>query len=44
MLSLLRQANVVAHELAKAATSYSSFHIFDETPASITTLIFNEMI
>ncbi|XP_024640514.1 uncharacterized protein [Medicago truncatula] len=39
-----RQANEVAHTLAKAATSSSSFRIFDEIPTCITDLIFNEMI
>jgi len=35
---------VVAHELTNAATSSFSFRIFDEIPAYITDLIFNEMI
>jgi hypothetical protein len=39
-----RQVNTVAHELAKADTSSSSFRIFDEIPGCITDLIFNEMI
>lgn len=39
-----RQANEVAHELAKAATLLPSFHIFDEIPTCITDVIFNEMI
>jgi hypothetical protein len=39
-----RQSNEVAHELAKAATFLHSFRIFDEIPAYITDLIFNEMI
>jgi len=39
-----RQANAVAHELAKASTSLSSFRTFDEIATCITTLIFNEMI
>nr|ABD28710.1 Polynucleotidyl transferase, Ribonuclease H fold [Medicago truncatula] len=39
-----RQANEVAHELAKAATLGPSFHIFDESPTCISDLIFNEMI
>ncbi|XP_024626609.1 uncharacterized protein [Medicago truncatula] len=39
-----RQANEVAHTLAKAATSSSSFRIFDEIPTCITELIFYEMI
>ena len=39
-----RQANEVAHELAKAATLFPNFHIFDEIPACITDLIFNEMV
>jgi len=33
-----------AHELAKAATLFPSFHIFDEIPTCISDLIFNEMI
>ncbi|AES71213.1 hypothetical protein MTR_3g071490 [Medicago truncatula] len=39
-----RQANEVAHELAKAATLGPSFHIFDESPTCISDLIFNKMI
>jgi len=39
-----RQANEVAHTLAKAATSSTSFHDFDDIPTCITNLIFNEMI
>jgi ribonuclease HI len=39
-----RQANEAAHVLAKAATSSTSFHVFDVIPACITTLILNEMI
>jgi len=33
-----------AHELAKATILFPSFHIFDEIPACIIDLIFNEMI
>jgi len=39
-----RQANEVAHALAKAATSSTSFHVFDDIPTCITDLIFNERI
>jgi len=39
-----RQTNEVAHELTKAATSSTSFRIFNEIPTCITDLIFNEMI
>jgi len=39
-----RQANEVAHALAKAATSSTSFHVFDDIPTCITDLVFNEMI
>ena len=39
-----RQSNGVAHELAKAFTSSTSFGIFDGIPTCITDLIFNEMI
>ncbi|AES68631.2 hypothetical protein MTR_3g010950 [Medicago truncatula] len=39
-----RQTNEVAHTLARAATSSTSFQVFDDTPACITDLIFNEMI
>jgi hypothetical protein len=39
-----RQANEVAHTLAKTAISSSSFRTFDEIPTYITELIFNEMI
>jgi ribonuclease HI len=39
-----RQANEVAHTLAKAATSNTSFQVFDDIPTCITDLIFNEMI
>jgi len=41
---IMRQANEVAHELAKAATSSISLCIFDEISACITDLIFNEML
>jgi len=39
-----RQTNEVAHTLAKAATSSTSFHVFHDIPTCITDLIFNEMI
>jgi hypothetical protein len=39
-----RQANAVAHELAKASTSLTSFRIFDDVPICIHDLIFNEML
>jgi len=40
-----RQANMVAHELAKTSTFIPSFRIFDEIPTCIIDLlIFNEMI
>jgi len=39
-----RQANAVAHELAKASTSLTSFRIFDDVPTCIHDLIFNEML
>jgi hypothetical protein len=39
-----RQANEVAHTLAKAATFSTSFQVFDDIPTCITDLIFNEMI
>jgi len=39
-----RQANDVAHNLAKATTSNTSFQVFDDIPTYITNLIFNEMI
>jgi ribonuclease HI len=39
-----RQANEVAHALAKAATSSTSFQIFDDIPTCIIDLIFSEMI
>ena len=39
-----RQANEVAHSLAKAAIFSTSFHVFDEIPTCITDFIFNEMI
>ncbi|XP_024634509.1 uncharacterized protein [Medicago truncatula] len=38
-----RQANEVAHALAKTATSSTSFLVFDDIPACISDLIFNEM-
>jgi ribonuclease HI len=39
-----RQANVVAHELAQAATSSSSFRTYIEIPDCINNLIANEML
>ena len=39
-----RQANEVAHELAKTTTSSTSLCIFNEIPSCITNLIFNEML
>jgi len=39
-----RQVNEVANEVAKATTFLHNFRIFDEIPAYITDLIFNEMI
>jgi len=39
-----RQANEVAHTLAKAAIFSTSFRVFDDIPTCITDLIFNEMI
>jgi len=39
-----RQANVVAHTLAREATSLASPHIFDNVPSCISTLIFNEKL
>jgi len=39
-----RQANSVAHELAKASTSLTNFHIFNDVPTCIHDLIFNEML
>jgi len=39
-----RQANGVAHKLAKAAISESSFRIFDHVPTCINDLISNEML
>lgn len=39
-----RQANVVAHELAQAATSLSSFRTCIEIPDCINNLIANEML
>jgi hypothetical protein len=38
----MRQANEVAHALAKAVTSSTNFHVFDNIPTCITDLIFNE--
>jgi len=39
-----KQANKIARTLAKAATSSSSFHVFDDILTCITDLISNEMI
>ncbi|XP_058758252.1 uncharacterized protein LOC131631477 [Vicia villosa] len=39
-----RQANEVAHALAKTAPSLASFHIFNDVPTCIYNLIINEMI
>ena len=39
-----RQANVVAHTLAREATSLASPHIFDNVPSCNLTLIFNEKL
>jgi hypothetical protein len=39
-----RQANVVAHTLAREATSLASPHVFDDVPLCISTLIFNEKL
>ena len=39
-----RQANAVAHELAKASTSLTSFCIFDDIPTCIHDFIFNKML
>jgi len=39
-----RQANEVAHNLTKAATSSTSFQVFDDIHTCITDMIFNEMI
>ncbi|GAU41436.1 hypothetical protein TSUD_98320 [Trifolium subterraneum] len=38
-----RQANLVAHALARAANSWASFHRFENIPFCIEHLIFNEM-
>ncbi|GAU36566.1 hypothetical protein TSUD_277720 [Trifolium subterraneum] len=38
-----RQANLVAHTLARAANSWASFHRFENIPFCIEHLIFNEM-
>ncbi|GAU29840.1 hypothetical protein TSUD_223860 [Trifolium subterraneum] len=38
-----RQANEVAHRLARAATSLASFHIFIDIPTCIYDIIMNEM-
>jgi hypothetical protein len=39
-----RQANVVAHTLAREAISLASPHVFDDVPLCISTLIFNEKL
>jgi hypothetical protein len=39
-----RQANEVAHALARVATSLASFHIFIEIPTCIHHIIINEML
>ncbi|CAJ2662610.1 unnamed protein product [Trifolium pratense] len=39
-----RQANMVAHTLARAAISWASCNIFDMLPHCITTLLLNEII
>jgi ribonuclease HI len=39
-----RQANEVAHALARVATSLASFHIFIEIPTCIQHIIINEML
>jgi len=39
-----RQANEVAHDLAKTSTLFTSFHIVDESPTCINDFISNEMI
>jgi len=36
-----RQMNEVAHELAKTTTSLPNFHIFDDVPTCINSLITN---
>lgn len=41
---VMRQANVVAHSLARVATSSPSLHIFDSCPTCIADTIANEMI
>ncbi|GAU34295.1 hypothetical protein TSUD_20010 [Trifolium subterraneum] len=38
-----RQANLVAHILARAANSWASFHRFENIPFCIERLVFNEM-
>ncbi|GAU41854.1 hypothetical protein TSUD_366010 [Trifolium subterraneum] len=38
-----RQANLIAHTLARAANSWASFHRFENIPFCIDRLIFNEM-
>ncbi|GAU30401.1 hypothetical protein TSUD_364470 [Trifolium subterraneum] len=38
-----RQANLVAHTLAKAANSWASFHRFENIPFCIERLVFNEI-
>jgi ribonuclease HI len=39
-----RQANMVAHTLARAAISWSSRHTFETLPTCISSILFNEMI
>ncbi|GAU50953.1 hypothetical protein TSUD_411410 [Trifolium subterraneum] len=38
-----RQANLVAHTLARAVNSWASFHRFENIPFCIESLVFNEM-
>ncbi|GAU32459.1 hypothetical protein TSUD_144680 [Trifolium subterraneum] len=38
-----RQANLVAHTLARAANSWASFHRYENIPVCIEHLVFNEM-
>src|SRR6266487_1272720 len=39
-----RQANLVAHTLARAANSWASFHRFENIPFCIEQLVFNEFL
>jgi hypothetical protein len=41
--SIRRQANMVAHTLARAAVSWPSRHTFNLIPPCIESLIYNEM-